>query len=51
MFICRDEAIELADRAVNMTNVERIQEFSDLLQEVSGVQHQTKTGKEKRMYV
>ena len=32
----RDESIELADRALKMTKVERIQEFVDLLNEAQG---------------
>ena len=32
--ILRDEAIELADNALSLTNEERIQEFTDLLNEV-----------------
>ncbi len=31
IFLFRDEAIELADRAITMTKDERIQEFSELL--------------------
>jgi uncharacterized protein (DUF305 family) len=31
MIDCRDEAIELADRALVMTKDERIKQFSDLL--------------------
>jgi hypothetical protein len=30
-YYSRDEAIELADHALTMTNAERIEEFSDLL--------------------
>ncbi len=33
-FSLRDEAIELADRALTMTKSERIAEFSDLLNDV-----------------
>lgn len=40
MFLCflkkRDEAIELADRALTMTKEERIEEFSELLQDAAG---------------
>ncbi len=38
----RDEAIELADRALTMTKDERIEEFTDLLKDVLD---QSKTGK------
>lgn len=41
-FSSRDEAIELADRAITMTKDERIQEFSELLKEVAV---QSKTSK------
>lgn len=44
----RDEAIELADRALAMTKEERIKEFSDLLKEVQG---QTKTSKNNSMKI
>ncbi|CAF3723753.1 unnamed protein product [Rotaria sp. Silwood1] len=40
-----DEAIELADRALTMTNNERIQEFSDLLKDAS---NQTKSNVRRR---
>ncbi|CAF3145247.1 unnamed protein product [Rotaria sp. Silwood2] len=40
-----DEAIELADRALKMTNDERIEEFSDLLKDAS---NQSKSGLRRR---
>lgn len=45
----RDEAIELADRALAMTNVERIEEFSDLLKEALDTKNQAKNGTKKRI--
>lgn len=44
----RDEAIELADRALTMTKDERIEEFSELLKEAAG-QSKSSLKKEKEL--
>ncbi len=41
-----DEAIELADHALTMTKDERIQEFSDLLNDVKSNKKRSKNGSE-----
>ena len=41
-FVRRDEAIELADRALTVTNAERIEEFRDLLEDALETKNQSK---------